>query len=111
MFGGDGIRGCRRIVLRLRWWQRRELFLRVAPVRDLLIDLDAAVPESHQPGSVLRNVELVGDQQDRDAPLDVQLLKDAHDLDAGARIEVARGLVGEQYRRLRDECSRNRDAL
>ena len=40
------------------------------------------------------HVRLVGDQHDRVAPA-VQSFEDRHDLDAGLRVEVARGLVGQ----------------
>jgi hypothetical protein len=60
---------------------------------------------------VLGYVHLVCDEDNRDAALSVQPLKNVHDLDAGARIEVAGGLVGKDDRRLVDERPRNGDAL
>ena len=63
------------------------------------------------PRAVLSDVLLVGDEQHRDAALDVQPLKDPHYFDAGARVEVAGRLVGEQDRRPGDERARDRHAL
>ena len=60
---------------------------------------------------VLGDVGLVRDEHDGDAALAVQPLEDAHDLDAGARVEVAGRLVGEEQRRLVDERARDGDAL
>ena len=51
------------------------------------------------------------DQEDRDAALRVQPLEDAHHFDAGARVEVAGRLVGQDDRRLVDQRARDRDAL
>ena len=61
--------------------------------------------------AVFGDVALVRDEQHRDAALAVQPLEDAHDLDAGARVEVAGRLVGQQDRRLRHERAGDRDAL
>src|SRR5262245_9568314 len=41
----------------------------------------------------------------------VQLVEKREDLRAGGRVEVARRLVGKQELRLRDERTRDRDAL
>ena len=60
---------------------------------------------------VLGDVGLVRHEHDGDAALDVQPLKDAHHLDAGARIEVAGRLVRQQQRRVVDERARDGDAL
>src|SRR6476660_2379539 len=77
----------------------------------LLIDLDPAVAEADEPRAVLRNVNLVGDQDDGDPALDVETLENVHDLDAGARIEVARWFVGKQDRGFVDQRARNFHAL
>ena len=50
-------------------------------------------------------------EQDRDAPLDVQPLKKPHDLDAGAGVEIAGRLVGQEDRWIRDQRARDGDAL
>ena len=84
---------------------------RHAPVGDLLVDLDLAVAELDDPRAVLGDVHFVRDQHDGDAALHVQLLEDVHDLDAGARVEVAGRLVRQQDRRLVDQRARDRDAL
>ena len=72
---------------------------------------DPAVTEADQPRAVFRDVHLVRDEEHGDAALVVQPLEDAHDLDAGARVEVAGRLVGEDDRRLVDQRARDRDAL
>ena len=43
--------------------QRRELLRGIAPVGDLLIDLDPAVAEAHEPRAVFGDVHLVRDEQ------------------------------------------------
>ena len=53
---------------------------------------------------------VVSHEQQRDA-VAIQLLEDLHDLAAGARVEVARRLVGEQEARLHDDRAPDRDAL
>ena len=72
---------------------------------------DAAVAEADDACPVLGDVVLVRDQQDGDALLGIQALKDAHHFDARSRVEVAGRLVGENQRRLIDQRARNRDAL
>ena len=91
--------------------QRRELLRRIARMNGLLIPLDAPVPERDRAGRVLRDVGLVRDEHDREAALAVQPLEDVHHLDARARVEVARRLVGQQDRRAVDERTRDGDAL
>jgi hypothetical protein len=59
----------------------------------------------------LGDVGFVRDQHDGDASLLVQALKQAHDLDAGACIEITGGLVGEQDRRIVNQRARDGDAL
>ena len=71
----------------------------------------SAVAERHDARAVLGDVGFVRDQHDGDAALDVQALEQAHHLDAGPRVEVAGGLVGEQDRRVVDQRARNRHAL
>src|ERR1700676_3002641 len=56
------------------------------------------------------DVEFVGYQYDRQA-LIVESLEDLHDFHRGARVEVAGGLVGEQYGRTIHQGARDGDAL
>ena len=56
------------------------------------------------------DVGLVGDEHDGVARL-VEALEERHDLDAGLRVEVAGGLVGEQDRRIVHQRARDGDAL
>ena len=51
------------------------------------------------------------DQDDRNAALIFQSLKNVHDLDARAAVEIAGRLVGEHNRRIVEERARDRDAL
>src|SRR5260370_37889020 len=50
-----------------------------------------------------RDVAFVGDQDDGARLLLVELGEQLHDLDARHGVEVPGGLVGKQYRRIRDE--------
>jgi hypothetical protein len=54
---------------------------------------------------------LVGDEQHGDAVLAVEALEDLHDLDAGAAVEVAGGLVGQDELRVVDQRARDRHPL
>ena len=56
------------------------------------------------------HVGLVRDEDDGD-PVPVQLLEHRHDLDAGAGIEVARRLVGQNQDRVIDQRTRDGDPL
>ena len=98
-------------LIRLRRRQCGQLVRGVAAVEHGLVGHDAAVAEADEPRSVLGDVVLVRDEQDGDAALLVQALEDAHDLDAGARVEVAGGFVGQDDRRLVDQRAGDGDAL
>ena len=56
------------------------------------------------------NVLFVRDHNDRDSAL-VELLKNCHDLDAGAAVEIASRFVGEQYLGLVDQGPRDSHSL
>ena len=71
---------------------------------------DVAVAEAQHAARVARDVGLVRDQHDGHA-LAVELLEQRHDLQAGARVEVAGGLVGEDQRGRVDQRARDRHAL
>ena len=83
----------------------------VAPLGDRLVALHPAVADHDHARRVLGDVGLVGDQDDRDAALAVEPLQDLHDLDAGAAVEVAGGLVGEEQLGVVDQRAGDRDAL
>src|SRR5215212_1731219 len=71
-----------------------------APTRSsavALVELDRAVADVHAARERGGHLEVVGDHEDR-GPLRVELAQQADDLGAGARVEVARGLVGEHDR-------------
>ena len=57
-----------------------------------------------------RHVQLVRDHDNRDALL-VELLKNAHDLDAGLAVQISRRLVREQQLRLVHERARDGNTL
>src|SRR5688572_1843502 len=71
---------------------------------------DFAVLEANDSLAVRRDVGLVRDDDDG-LPVAMQLVEQTQDLDARLRVEVARRLVGEQDRRVRDERARDRHAL
>src|SRR5579862_7654701 len=91
--------------------QRGELLAGAPPALDLAIVYHQAVPELHDARAVLGDVVLVRDEQDGDAALGVELLKNVHDLDAGARVEVPGRLVGQENGRVVDQRPRDGDAL
>ena len=76
-----------------------------------LVPHDSAVAERDDPAAVAGDVGLVRDEHDGQAVLGVEALEDVHDLDARARVEVARRLVGEQDRGIVHERPRDGDAL
>src|SRR5205823_6533118 len=57
-------------------------------MRDRVIGKDLAIAERHDARRVLGDVRLVGDEQHRDATRSVQLLKEIHHFEAGARVEI-----------------------
>src|SRR6185503_1754779 len=69
-----------------------------------------AVLEPHDALTVRGHVGLVRDDDDRLA-VAMQLVEQREDLDARLRVEVARGLVGQEYRWVRHERARDRHAL
>ena len=75
------------------------------------IEPHTPVAETDDARRVLGDVGLVGHEHDRDALFGVQPLEDPHYLDAGPRVEIARGLVREEQRRIVHERARDGDAL
>src|SRR5262249_30171625 len=59
---------------------------------------NAAVLEADDAGSVIGDLLFVGDQDDGNSAAVFQLLKDVHHLNAGAAVEMAGRLVGEEDR-------------
>src|SRR5215471_20845109 len=57
-----------------------------------IVVADLAVAKHYDALGKLRHIRLVRDQDDRQ-PAVVQLLEDLHDLDRGAAIQIARGLI------------------
>ncbi len=80
-------------------------------MQDLRVGLDLPVTKPDEPRAVFGDVHFVRDQQDGDPAFLVQGLKDVHDLDTRARVEVPGRLVGEQDRGLVGERARDGDAL
>src|SRR4028119_128662 len=78
--------------------------------RGRLVGEDLAVPQLDLPPGMLRDVGLVGDQDDRVA-LGVELVEQRHDLGRGRRVEVPGRLVGEQDGRLVDQGAGHGHAL
>ena len=71
---------------------------------------DHPVADGNDAVGVLGDVRLVGDENDGVA-LSVEVVKQTHDFVAGAGVEVAGGLVGEDDAGMIDEGARNGDAL
>ena len=84
---------------------------RIARRANRLVAYDPAVLERDDALSVERNIGLMRHHHDADAFFAIQPLEDRHDLDAGARIERARGFVGQNDLRIVDQAPRNRHAL
>src|SRR5262249_32363331 len=74
---------------------------------DRLVPDQAPVAEGEVPTGVAGYVWLVSDEHDRDAAF-VQVLEQRHDLDAGAAVERARGLVGQHQHGVVDQGPRDR---
>src|SRR5215208_3464013 len=70
-----------------------------------------SVTEGDDARTVLGNVRLVSDEHDREAAFGIEPLEDAHDFNAGARIEIPRRLVGQKQLGIVHERTGNRDAL
>src|SRR5262245_2397438 len=71
----------------LFWNEILEFVRGVQPIRHGLVDHDVAIAEGDDAGAVVGDVHFMRDEQHRDAALDIQLLKQPHDLDARARVE------------------------
>src|SRR5690606_26148653 len=97
-------------VLSRRGDQGLQLLARVADPRGGLVTEDAAVAHHDLALGESGHVGLVGDQHDGDAAL-VQFLEHLHDLEAGARVEIARGLVGKDEHGVVHHGTRDGDAL
>src|SRR5262245_51132383 len=67
--------------------------------------------EAQDASAARRDALVVRDEHERDAARRVQLEQEIDDLRAGARVQVARGLVGEEERGRRHERASERDAL
>src|SRR3990170_2453691 len=91
--------------------QRQQLRRRVASALDRLVAHDAPVADRDDAGGVAGDVVLVGDQQHGDAAVAVETLQDLHDLDAGAAVEIAGGLVGQDQLGVVDQRARDRHPL
>ena len=76
-----------------------------------LIVPDLTVPDGQCAAGKGGDIRLMGNEDDRDAAIPVQLLKERHDLNARSGIECARGLVGEDERRGSNERAGDGNAL
>src|SRR5947209_5829578 len=83
----------------------------VAAGGDFVIPPYPTVLEDDDAVGVPGDVRLVRDEDERYPALAVEALENLHDLDRGARIKIPRRLVGEDERRVVDECARDRHAL
>src|SRR3974390_1676697 len=80
------------------------------PASRLLVAEHLAVFDVDDAVSILGNVMLVRHQDDGVALL-MQAIKQRHDLDAGLRVQVSRGLVGQDDRWAIDQRASDRDSL
>jgi hypothetical protein len=74
-------------------------------------ELDQPIADAHHALAILGRLRVVRDEDDGDAPLLVQPLKEFHDLDAGLGVQVAGRLVGQDHRRPVDQRAGDGDAL
>src|SRR5579864_4747879 len=84
----------------------RQALAIVGTVRD-----DLAVLERDDPRSVLGDLRLVRNEDDRDAALLFEPLENVHHFDAGPAVEIARRLVREKNRGIVQERARDGDPL
>src|SRR5262245_43080301 len=91
--------------------QRAYLFVGAAARGDAAVRDDLPVSARNNARTVLGNVVFVSDEKHGNSALHVQTLKDAHHLDAGARVEIAGRFVGQQDRGIGDQRARDGDAL
>src|SRR5450759_225483 len=80
------------------------------PHGDWASRIHLSVKDSHDALSPRGHIALMGDEHDR-ATLIVQLREESEDIRAGVGVEVAARLVGQDERRIGDECPRNGDTL
>src|SRR5215203_2903474 len=81
------------IVVVFDYRQILQFFRGVAWVFNLLVRLDLAILKNHDSRGILRDVRFVRDQHECDSALAIQTLKDLHNFDRSARIEVTSRLV------------------
>src|ERR1700730_17054419 len=91
----------------LHLWQ---LSLGVEPLDDCEIVADKPVAHDDVAARVRGNVLLVR-HHDARYPIIVQLLKNSHDLDARAAVEISRWLVGQHHLGIIHQSARDGDAL
>src|SRR5258707_1297604 len=95
-----------------RWSEDRELTFTGAPAAaHWRVADDKPVTKSDDAVRVRRDLIRVGDQDDGYALSAVQLLEDAHDFGASARVQSAGGLVSQQDFRFIDQRPCNRYPL
>ena len=73
--------------------------------------LDQAVAEMDDGAGIGGHVGLVGDHQDGDAEVAVEVGQQVHDLERGLAVEIAGRLVGEQHVGVGDDRAGDGDAL
>src|ERR1700682_2041960 len=80
------------------------------PISHCFIAADLSIAELNRALRELSNIGFVGYQDDGQA-LIVEFLKNPHDLNRGATVEIPRGFVGEKDRGSVHQRARNRKAL
>lgn len=87
-----------------------ELDRRIQLVRYRLIADEAPIAHNKRPPTIPRDVQLMSDHDNGHAAL-VELLKNAHDLDARYAVQIPRGLVRQKKRGPIDQRPRYRNTL
>src|SRR5262245_55084130 len=102
-----------KIVSRDRFLSRQQVELLVGhpAMEHGLIRNNLTVAACDDAGTIFRDIRFVGDDENGDTTLHVQALKDAHDLDARSRVEVARRLVSQQDGWVGDQRASDCDPL
>src|SRR6266567_7072366 len=103
------------MLAQLSWFTCRscqsfQLYRGLKPLRHRKILAHNSVTHEDIAPRIRSNVLLVRHHEDRDTAL-VQLLKNFHDLDARAAVDVSCRLIGEHDLGIVDQRARNRDAL
>ena len=88
-----------------------QLLSRVSRMNDPVVPPDLSIFEQHDTIGVLRNITFVSHEHHSDSVLLIEFLKQRHHFDRGARIQIARGLIGQDKRGLVHQSPRDGNTL